>query len=160
MLTGSIPSPNRSTVRNEPVATFSNPSPERKQTCCANDTLSNGSTAGDALFKSFATGVHGIGGQQVHTGIVLVGKTGLLIRCEFAESDGLKLTKAQQPLDHIHTETTVIVVNKPWRSHTPRFNSLVLLYFCIDVDRQDWQLLFHPRPRSQSAFVSHVPSIV
>jgi len=160
MLTASIPSPNRSTVRNEPVATFSNPSPERKQTCCANDTLSNGSTAGDALFKSFATGVHGIGGQQVHTGIVIVRKMGLFIRCEFAESDGLKLTKAQQTLDQIHTETTVIIVNKPWRSHTPRFDSLVSLYFCIDGDHQNWQLLFHPRPRSQSTFVGHVPSIV
>lgn len=111
------------------MGTFLNPSPEREQTRYPHNTLTDGSTAGDALFKSAATRVHGVVGQQVHTGVVLVGETGLLIWREFTETDGSKLTKAQQSLDHIYTETTVIVVNKPWRSHTTRFESLAILCF-------------------------------
>ena len=58
------------------------------------NTLADGPTADDALLKSAATRVHGVVGQQVHAGVVLVGETGLLIWRELVESDGREITKA------------------------------------------------------------------
>jgi hypothetical protein len=54
----------------------------------------------------------------MHTIIVAVGEARLLVRRKFAESNRIEFSPSQQPLDHIHTEPTVIVVNKPWYAHT------------------------------------------
>jgi hypothetical protein len=94
VFTGPKTPPNRSSVGDESIATFSNPSPIRKEARCANDTSTDDPTAANALFKSMATGIYCFVGQQVHAGVVLVWKPSLLIRCEFAEPDRVERTKS------------------------------------------------------------------
>lgn len=125
MLAGSKTSPNRSPIGDESVTTFSNPSPIRKRTRCANDRSTDDPTAADALFERLATGIDCLVGQQVHTSVVFVRKTRFLIRCEFAESDGIELAEPQQPPSHVHTEAAVIIVNETWYGHTRNSESSI-----------------------------------